>query len=291
MDWTPVAAAIRAATGHPFQLHRATPVSGGDIHQSYCLEDRDGARYFVKLNGAQQQAMFSAEAAGLATLAATHTLRVPQVIAQGCAAGHSFLVLEHLLLGGRGAERQLGAQLAALHRATAGHFGFPADNFIGATPQPNHWHEDWITFWREQRLGWQLRLAARNGCYDRLQTLGTRLMENLPAFFDGYAPRPSLLHGDLWSGNHGFLPDGTPVIFDPAAYYGDRECDLAMTELFGGYGVDFYAGYHAAWPLHAGYAKRRELYNLYHILNHANLFGGGYARQAEGMLHRLLAAI
>ncbi len=124
---------------------------------------------------------------------------------------------------------------------------------------------------------------------DQLQRLGEKLMDTLPAFFAGYTPQPSLLHGDLWSGNHAFLADGTPVIFDPAAYYGDRECDLAMTELFGGYSAEFYAAYRAAYPLDAGYATRRDLYNLYHILNHANLFGGGYTRQAEQMMQRLLA--
>ena len=116
-------------------------------------------------------------------------------------------------------------------------------------------------------------------------------MDALPGFFDVYTPQPALLHGDLWSGNHAFLADGTPTLFDPAAYYGDRECDLAMTELFGGYSADFYAAYRAAYPLDAGYAMRRELYNLYHILNHANLFGGGYARQAEQTMQRLLANI
>ena len=116
-------------------------------------------------------------------------------------------------------------------------------------------------------------------------------MVALPDFFAGYTPQPALLHGDLWSGNHAYLPDGTPIVFDPASYYGDRECDLAMTELFGGYGKNFYAAYCAAYPLDAGYVTRRDLYNLYHILNHVNLFGGSYVRQAEQMMQRLLAEI
>ncbi len=185
-------------------------------------------------------------------------------------------------------QRRLGEQLAALHRCEAKRFGFASDNFIGTTPQPNSWTEDWVTFWREHRLGFQLRLADQNGYGGQLQRFGEKLMEALPAFFAGYTPQPSLLHGDLWSGNHAFLADGTPTIFDPAAYYGDRECDLAMTELFGGYPADFHAAYRAAYPLDAGYVTRRELYNLYHILNHANLFGGDYARQAEQMMQRLL---
>ncbi|MEO8331851.1 MAG: fructosamine kinase family protein, partial [Gallionella sp.] len=145
---------------------------------------------------------------------------------------------------------------------TSSCFGFAQDNFIGTTPQPNTWTDDWVTFWRERRLGFQLRLAAVNGYGGQLQSMGEKLMDTLPAFFKDYTPQPALLHGDLWSGNHAFLADGTPAIFDPATYYGDRECDLAMTELFGGYPADFYAAYRAAYPLDAGYATRRDLYNL-----------------------------
>jgi fructosamine-3-kinase len=286
-----VAAAITDASGLPFRITSQSPVGGGDINESRRLDGADGRHYFLKLNDARYASMLAAEADGLAAIAATQAIRVPQVIVQGSAAGQAFLVLEHLELRGRGDERLLGEQLAALHRCTAEQFGFAQDNFIGTTPQPNAWLDDWVSFWREQRLGHQLRLAARNGHGGELQTLGERLLDALPAFFEGYTPQPSLLHGDLWGGNHGFLADGTPVIFDPAAYHGDRECDIAMTELFGGYGAAFYAAYRECWPLDAGYAVRRELYNLYHILNHAHLFGGGYARQAEGLMLRLLAEV
>lgn len=309
-------------------MRNATPVGGGCINRAYRLEGTDGSRYFLKLNDARHLPMFIAEATGLDAIAATHTLRVPLPIAHGSANAHSFLVLEHLELGSRGNARLLGEQLAALHRCsspplpcreitsdlpacglsrmasssirvgervdtllspTSSCFGFAQDNFIGTTPQPNAWTDDWVMFWREQRLGFQLRLAAQNGYGGQLQSLGQKLLNALPAFFESYTPQPALLHGDLWSGNHAFLADGTPVIFDPAPYYGDRECDLAMTELFGGYPADFYAAYRAAWPLDAGYAARKDLYNLYHILNHANLFGGGYASQAEQMMQRLPA--
>ena len=269
--------------------------------------------------------MFDAETAGLNAIAATNTIRIPRPIAHGVAAGQSYLVLEHLDLSSHGDAYLLGEQLAALHRCSAKQFGFMQDNFIGTTPQPNGWTDDWVTFWRERRLGFQLRLAAENGFGGQLQSLGEKLSDALPAFFDGYTPLPSLLHGDLWSGNHAFLSDGTPVIFDPATYYGDRECDLAMTELFGGYPADFYAAYRAAYPLDAGYTTRRDLYNLYPILNHATLFGvggcdtllakpadcgsshlvalphqraaphrvraTGYARQAEEMMQKLLAEV
>ncbi len=289
--WECVASAITETTQLPFRLSSQAPVGGGDINQCHRLNGADGRRYFLKLNDASHRAIFVAEAARLTAIAATGSVRVPQVVAQGTTDRQCFLVLEHLELGGRGNVRLLGEQLAALHRCTSLRFGFPQDNFIGTTPQPNDWEDDWIAFWHERRLGHQLRLARQNGYGGELQGLGEKLMDALPAFFDGYAPQPSLLHGDLWGGNHGHLNDGTPVVFDPAAYYGDRECDLAMTELFGGYPADFYAAYCAHFPLDAGYPMRRELYNLYHILNHANLFGSGYSRQAEQMMRRLLAEV
>lgn len=288
---THLSTAICDATHRPFTLRTSTPVAGGSINEAYRLEGTDGAHYFLKLNDAQHLPMFVAEAEGLYAIAATNTIRVPRPIVHGSAGRQSYLVLEHLELSSRGNAKLLGEQLAALHRCTSSQFGFVQDNFIGTTPQPNGWSDDWISFWREQRLGFQLRLAEQNGYGEQLQRLGEKLMAALPAFFESYTPQPSLLHGDLWSGNHAFLMDGTPTIFDPAAYYGDRECDLAMTELFGGYSADFYSAYRIAYPLDAGYALRKNLYNLYHILNHANLFGGGYARQAEQVMQRLLADI
>jgi fructosamine-3-kinase len=288
-DWPAISAAIASATRQPFRLVSHAATGGGCINQTWRICGQDGRQFFVKLNDAHHHPMFAAEATGLEAIAATHTLRVPLPVAQGMAGTHSFLVLEYLELNPRGDARLLGAQLAALHRCTNEQFGFAHDNFIGTTPQSNGWKDDWIAFWREQRLGFQLKLAARNGHGGRLQALSEKLQDALPAFFSGYTPQPALLHGDLWSGNHAFLADGTPIVFDPAPYYGDRECDLAMTELFGGYPADFYAAYRAAYPLDVGYAVRKELYNLYHILNHANLFGGSYIKQAEGVMQGLLA--
>lgn len=288
INWSAIAAAIGSATPSRFEYADAVPVSGGCISQAWRIEGRDGSRYFAKLNDASKQGLFAAESAGLTALTATHTVRVPLLLTQGATGSHAFLVLEHLDLQGSGDARLLGEQLAALHRCTAEEFGFVQDNTLGETPQRNTWSSDWIAFWRKHRLGFQLDLAARNGHGGKLQELGHRLMERLPELFDGYQPQPSLLHGDLWGGNHAFLADGTPMLFDPAPYYGDREADLAMTELFGGFDQNFYAAYRTAWPLHEGYATRRILYNLYHVLNHANMFGGGYARQAEGMMQRLL---
>jgi fructosamine-3-kinase len=235
--------------------------------------------------------MLDAEADALRALGATGCVRVPQPLCTGTAAGQAFLILEFLDLRGSGKAALLGEQLAALHRVPQDRFGWAHDNWIGSTPQPNGWRHDWIAFWRDQRLGFQLWLAAQNGYGGALQRDGEALLVRLAGFFDGYAPAPSLLHGDLWGGNHGYLADGLPVVFDPAVYVGDRECDLAMSELFGGFAPAFYAAYREAWPPDAGYAVRRTLYNLYHILNHANLFGGGYAAQAHRMVTQLLAEL
>lgn len=232
--------------------------------------------------------MFAAECAGLKALAATHTVRVPRVITLGETGRHAFLVLEYFELCCNGNNQLLGSQLAALHRVQAAQFGWDQDNTLSLTPQHNTWSADWLSFWREQRLGFQLELAACNGYTSKVQQLGDRVMQALPDLFAGYYPAASLLHGDLWAGNYAFLADGTPVMFDPAPYYGDREADIAMTELFGGFKREFYASYQAAYPLDVGYARRKNLYNLYHVLNHCNLVGSSYLKQAEGMMQALL---
>lgn len=285
-----IAQAIETATGAPFAPRAARDLGGGCINRTQILED-GRRRFFVKIHDADRLPMFEAEAAGLAELARPAALRVPRPVTQGTAAGHSFLVLEFVDLSGGSARsaRLLGEALARLHRETRPAFGWDRDNTIGATPQPNGWMEDWVAFWRERRLGFQLALARRNGLPVRACTRVERLLDCLPAFFADYRPVPALLHGDLWGGNWGADEKGQPVIFDPAVYYGDREADLAMTELFGGFPADFYAAYRAAWPLDPGYGTRKVLYNLYHVLNHFNLFGGGYGAQAERMTERLLA--
>jgi protein-ribulosamine 3-kinase len=280
-----------------YEVTTYSSIPGGDINRAWrlALTDPHGATtlFFVKQNQAARTEMFAAEAEGLAELAHNSTLRIPQVIAQGIIGASAYLVLEHIQLerGQPATAIQLGHGLAAQHRLTAKRFGWQRDNTLGSTVQPNPWTTEWVEFYRDQRLGFQLRLAQRNGAASTLLRAGEQLQEALPHFFTDYTPQPSLLHGDLWGGNWGADENGVPVLFDPAVYYGDREADLAMTELFGGFPSDFYAAYNEAFPLDPGYRQRKDLYNLYHILNHFNLFGGGYADQALRMTERLLAAV
>jgi fructosamine-3-kinase len=267
-------------------------VSGGSIHRTYRWRCGRTA-LFVKVADDGGIASLEAEATGLQTLADAQAVRVPRVLARGRAGATAFLALEWIESrpAGRAAEHRLGEQLAAQHRVTAQQFGFTHENFIGRTPQPNARLPDWAEFFRERRLRHQLILAVQNGFADLLEAPGARLLESVPALLASHRPQASLLHGDLWAGN--WLADEReqPVIFDPAVYFGDREADLAMTRLFGGFGRPFYDAYLTAASLPPGHAVRAELYNLYHVLNHANLFGGGYARQARASIDRLLAEV
>jgi fructosamine-3-kinase len=212
-------------------------------------------------------------------------------VCRGEGGGEAFLVLEYLELRGAGDHAEMGRALARLHSLRGPYFGWPRDNYIGSTPQINRRSTSWSEFWRDGRLRPQLELGRRNRLSSGLLEKGERLDEAVPRLLAAHAPAPSLLHGDLWSGNAGFLAGGEPVLFDPAVYWGDRETDLAMTELFGGFPRAFYAAYEESAPLDRGYTQRKTLYQLYHVLNHANLFGGGYARQAEEMIEALLAQI
>jgi len=290
------AAAIAEATGERFDLIATQPVGGGCIHTALQLTGRAAQgeqRYFAKVNEADRAAMFSAEADGLAALRGAGAVYVPRVITQGANDDASWIVLEWLELTSLAPANAaaLGASLAAQHRIAQRAFGWPRDNFIGATPQRNTQSNDWLGFWRDRRLNAQLRLAAANRLPSRMIDRGERLAADCEAFFRSYAPAPSLLHGDLWGGNAAALVDGTPVVFDPAVYVGDREADVAMAELFGGFPPDFLSAYRAHYPLDGGYTVRRDFYNLYHVLNHANLFAGGYVRQSADAIEKLLAEI
>jgi protein-ribulosamine 3-kinase len=253
----------------------------------------DAGRQFVKSGEPALLPMFQAEAAGLAALRDTGVVRVPEVLSCGLVGGQAQIALEYLDLQplNRSSGAALGEALAQLHRTVGPRFGWPGDNFIGATAQENTWRDNWALFYADRRLRPQLKLALQRGMERKLADQGESLAERVGAFFVDYQPVATLLHGDLWGGNAAALPDGTPVIFDPAAYYGDRETDIAMSELFGGFPETFYAAYRDAWPLTAGFETRKTLYNLYHVLNHFNLFGAGYLGQARRMIDRLLAEL
>jgi len=257
-------------------IESTQPAAGGCIHDCYCVTIA-GERRFLKVNDKRYADAFAAEAEGLSALRASG-LRAPEPLAHGVEGGEAYLLLEFLNLTRRGDFAVLGHMLAHAHRKPGPRFGWHRDDYIGSTPQANGWCDDWTEFWRERRLRPQIELARRNG-FDIA-------LPDVSSFLRNHDPQPSLLHGDLWSGNSGFTQQG-PVVFDPAVYYGDREADVAMTELFGGFPREFYRAYNKTFPLDAGYEKRKHLYNLYHLLNHLNLFGGGYLGQVKSCLRLL----
>ncbi|MEM7595509.1 MAG: fructosamine kinase family protein [Cyanobacteria bacterium P01_A01_bin.83] len=286
--WTEISQAISKATGQQLAIATTNSVSGGCINQGYKVSSKD-TTYFVKLNRASEVEMFAAEALGLQQMQATQTITVPEPICWGTADNSSYIVLQWLNLASGNSQswRSMGQQLAAMHRqGTSQDFGWSRNNTIGSTPQINTWMDNWADFFAQQRIGYQLKLAKRRG--------GNfpdtkKIVEAVRNKLADRQPQPSLVHGDLWSGNAAISSDGAPIIFDPATYYGDRETDIAMTELFGGFGAAFYQGYNEAWQLDSGYQQRKQIYNLYHVLNHFNLFGGGYAGQAQRTISNIIS--
>ena len=283
-----LAAAIAETLGREVVASSEHRVSGGSINQCSGFDTADGP-IFVKYGGAECLSAFEAEGAGLAELARAEALRVPNVLAVSIADETAFLVLEWIDLAPAGArtEKLLGERLASQHRVTRDRFGWDRDITIGSTPQSNRPCAQWIEFFRERRLVPQLEMARRNGAGAEVIDRGHQLCERLHVFFDGYRPAPSLLHGDLWGGNWSADRNGAPVLFDPAVYFGDRETDLAMTRLFGGFGSGFYRAYEDEWPLAKGHGKRVALYQLYHVLNHLNMFGVAYLSPAMSLIRDL----
>ena len=282
--------AIAAVFGSGTRIIGRQPVYGGDINRAFKLTLSDGRSVFMKSNAPKNLPFFEAEAKGLDALRQTKTIGVPNVLGIGTDKNEAFLLLEYLEAAPKidGYWEVFGRELAALHRADCKHlaenFGFPEDNYIGATPQKNTPTTRWVDFFRECRLLPQIRMA--DGYFDtNTQQLCAKLLDKL----DRYLPEPefpSLLHGDLWSGNSAPGHDGKAWIYDPAAYVGHHEAELAMTELFGRCPEAFYRAYSEITPIDSGYADRRDLYNLYHLLNHLNLFGGSYLGSVQGILRR-----
>ena len=288
------------------ELEGLQAVGGGCIHRAWQLQLRGGDRLFAKTNRRALLPVLQAEAEGLtalrqadqraAELSEQPGLQIPEPLALGsvddAADGQAVLVLRWLELGSGGDERgwrDLGAGLARLHRASLeghdGRYGWERDNAIGASPQANGWSGSWCTFFSQRRLGAQLRMAEASG--QRIAG-SAELLAQLPRWLGNHQPEACLVHGDLWGGNAALLAGGGGAIFDPAVHRADREVDLAMARLFGGFPASFFAGYEGEWPLPRGHKQRSDLYNLYHLLNHANLFGGGYWHQCERSIAALL---
>ena len=279
--------AINSLFGTTAKVVDRQRVSGGDINRAYRLDLSNGERVFLKSNRARLLDMFTAEAHGLEALRATGTIGVPEPLAVGTDETESFLIMEYLSPAPRRADywEIFGRELAMLHRAKCeSSFGFPTDNYIGSTPQQNAPMDSWVAFFRERRLIPQMKLAC-----GLLDDLTRRNLTSITDRLDDLLPEPafpSLIHGDLWSGNAVCGPDGKAWILDPATYVAHHEADLAMTELFSGFPERFYRAYNEVNPIDRGYPDRRDLYNLYHLLNHLNLFGLSYLSSVSSIAKR-----
>jgi fructosamine-3-kinase len=300
--WSEISTQISQAIDRQFDLVDRRSIGGGCINQVYLISNdnlsqplRPGQdRYLLKLNQASLIEMFAAEARGLSEMAATETIKVPIPICWGVSGDRSYLAIEYLDLTTRANPQswmQMGRNLAAMHRyrvSSSSQFGWHIHNTIGTTTQINTWESDWVKFFINHRIGYQLQIARDQGGYF---PRSAELLAAMPQLLANDRFQPSLVHGDLWGGNASLTTDGNPVIFDPATYWGDREVDIAMTELFGGFPAAFYQGYNEIYPLQPGYSQRKSLYNLYHILNHYNLFGGSYQSQANNTIDSLLRSL
>ena len=282
-----LAEALTTALDTPVTIGGLRPVGGGSASDAVVATTSAGV-FFVKSQRTPSPEVFVREREGLEALAAAESgLRVPRVV---CVVERpAMLVLEYLPSGPQRPDfdERLGRGLAALHAVTAPRFGFAHDNFCGATPQPNGWSADWTSFYRERRLGFQITRLARSGALSAAEhSVFEGLLERLPERLAGADEPPALIHGDLWPGNLLTGPEGAPALVDPAAYFGHREAELGMMVLFGGFSARVFAAYQEARPLAPGWRDRLPLYTLYHVLNHANLFGGGYVQQAVQVARR-----
>lgn len=285
--WTIIANQISEATKTDFRILNKKPLAGGEINRAFRIDDGYTA-YFVKLNDAVPPELFRCEWNSLDHLDATNTIRVPKAICSGATLNGRFLVLAYLSFndGTEQAWYTLGQQLAKLHQSQhQPMYGWDEDNFLGQSIQANSWHKKWSTFFAEQRIGWQLTILEDQGIH-----FGDidHIVSGIKRRLIHHQPSAVLLHGDLWRGNVAFC-DHQPVVFDPASYFGDRETDIAMTELFGQFPHMFYQGYNAVWPLDVDYRDRRDIYNLYHLLNHVNHFGEPYREQASSCISRIIS--
>lgn len=283
--WQAIAEHINSELDTDFTIEQKHQLSGGSINLAWRISG-NGQDFFVKLNQREQLEQFETEMLSLQCLQQMHCIRVPSPVCFGQTVDKAFLVLEYINLHGESVAgwHNLAQQLALLHKQhDQAMYGFDWDTALGKTAQPNNWQSNWSSFFSEQRLGWLLQLLLEQGFgFGNIDYLVEQSRQRL----HHYQPAPSLLHGDLWRGNVGFNGD-SPAVFDPASYYGDRETDLAYTALFGRFPDEFYQSYNAFYALDSGFTERKDLYNLYHVLNHAYLFRGAYLVQAQEMIKQL----
>ncbi|WP_018693579.1 fructosamine kinase family protein [Algicola sagamiensis] len=285
--WHAVAEQISDALGTTFTIEDKQAIGGGDINLSYVISSRHET-LFIKINQKSFFEAFETEMFSLHELELSDTIRVPEVLCTGTTLDKSFLVMEYIPLEphsdiGWGEAGEMLAELHAIHEQEC--FGLDEENYIGTNLQPNGWHKKWCIFFAEQRIGWMLQILEEKGHSfgDIEEIIGV-----IKHYLGHHKPKPSLLHGDLWRGNIGFH-ENEPVFYDPSSYYGDAEADIAMTELFGPFPPQFYQGYYATFPKSSGYELRRNIYNLYHLLNHAILFRGQYVHEAGNIIKQLMS--
>jgi protein-ribulosamine 3-kinase len=282
-----VEALLTSETGTTVSVIETRSIGGGCINEACSLKTTAG-RYFIKYNSAAAfPAMFEKEATGLNLLARTHTLTVPEVVGYGETREYAFLLLGYIESGlaSRNFWNEFGTKLADLHQNTSEFYGLDYDNYIGSLVQRNARHSNFIDFFILRRLEPQLQEARNKGAFSHGDT---RSFESLFNSLHNLLPaeKPALIHGDLWGGNFMISSMGSACLVDPAVYYGHRESDIAMTQLFGGFQPDFYLAYNQAWPMEKGWQKRMEIYNLYPLLVHVNLFGGSYAGQVQRIIRQ-----
>ena len=290
-NWREITHQISSAAGISLDPEKHQTISGGCINTCFLL-GRVGQQVFIKLNLREYQHMFIAESEGLASMAQSGAIEIPAPLCVGISGEYTYIAMQFIEFGHarEGSYRNFGHALAAMHRYQGSQYGSPIDNTIGLTAQINTPSNNWFDFWRRHRLEFQLKLAQDNRAPAALIDDGMQLAEKFHQLF-AHTPPASCLHGDLWQGNWSFNKQGKPVLFDPAHYFGDRETDLARTSLFGGAPESFYHAYNESYPLETGYPVREKLYNIYHVLNHYNLFGGGYASQAHNMIQYVLSEL
>ncbi len=290
--WTSIESAIQQAGYSGFSINQKQSVAGGDISQAYIISNHQH-HFFVKLNQLSFFDNFEQESLGLSFLAGADQFVVPEVIGFGQADANSYLVLEYIAMNRQGDEGLFANALAQLHSINHAEFGFQADNYIGATAQKNRWMSQWGDFFVERRLEPQfqwLHKRLASAIPNHLRQQQQPLLEKCRQILNIHAPQPCLVHGDLWQGNFSFSKKGKPIIYDPACYFGDREVDLAMLEMFGQPSEHFYHSYYQIQSKQPQSKVRKEIYNLYHWLNHANLFGQSYLSQVSSTVNRIMSS-